>query len=60
MKEQDRKLKAKIQQMDQKEGITLNSARASLTGFSDKLEKRRQAFREQRLKKKEEAEAEAA
>ena len=37
--------------MDETEGITMNSARASLGGFSDKLEKRRQAFREARVKK---------
>lgn len=59
MKEQDRKLKDKLKAMDETEGVTLNSAKASLGGFSSKLEKRRQAFREARLKQQEEK-AEAA
>ena len=43
--------------LDEKEGISLNSAKASLSGFSEKLEKRRQAFKEERLKKQQEKEA---
>ena len=54
MKQQDKKLKEKLQNLDQKEGFTMNSAKASLTGLSDKLEKRRQAAREAKLKQQEE------
>ena len=56
MKEQDKKLKATMKSLDEKEGISLNSARASLNSFSDKLEKRRQAFKEARLKEQKEKE----
>lgn len=58
MKEQDKKLKATMKSLDEKEGISLNSAKASLNSFSSKLEARRQAYREQR--KQAEAEKEAA
>ena len=59
MKEQDKKLKETMKSLDEKEGISLNSAKASLSGLSDKLEKRRQAFREARLKEQEKKEEEA-
>lgn len=41
MKEQDRKLKETMKSLDEKEGISLNSAKASLNSLSDRLEKRR-------------------
>ena len=59
MKEQDKKLKAAMKSLDEKEGISINSAKASLSGLSDKLEQRRQKSWEAR-QKKEEGKAEAA
>lgn len=50
MKEQDRKLKEAMKNLDKKEAVSLNSAKASLGGFSEKLEQRRQAFKEARIK----------
>ena len=49
-KEQDKKLREKVKSLESKEAITFNTAKASLNSLSSKLEQRRQAYKEQRLK----------
>jgi len=50
-KKTNQSLKEKWKDLENKEGVTFNTAKSSLSGLSSTLEKRRQQFKEARLQK---------